>query len=250
LTLGNRTLAGNLYWLRTVQYIGEPRGAERGWSRLYPLADLVTDLDPKHGYAYQVAGLVLSALSRIDESSAILEKGARALPNRYILPYLRAFNAFFHEHDWEKAGRWAEIAARTPGAPEHVRQNVLAYYVKGRHPDAAIVFLEQALAESTDPESRKAIESQLGVARFERDMAPVDRAVAAWRERNALGPLALPSLVDAGLLPSIPPDPFGGTLYLGEDGRVRSSAHPQRIGRAPTPAELGRLPQFPGASTP
>ena len=72
---GIRLSIADFYWLETVQYVGEPRGRERGFEKLLPLADLVTDLDPGHGYAYQTAGIVLSAEGRVDESDVILRKG-------------------------------------------------------------------------------------------------------------------------------------------------------------------------------
>lgn len=231
LSLGHPTLAANLLWLRAVQYIGEPRAEERGWEKLLPLLETITDLDPGHGYAYQVGGVVLGSAGRTAESSAILEKGIRNVPDRYILPYLRAFNAFYYDDDWPTAGRFAEIAARTPGAPAHVRQNVLAYYVKGKRADAAVAFLEQALTEAKDPDTRKALESQLQQARLELDASKVEDAMSDWRARYLAGPLALGQLVSEGLLPSIPRDPFGGELYLDEEGRVRSTANPFRFAR-------------------
>jgi tetratricopeptide (TPR) repeat protein len=244
LFLGNRTLAADVNWLRAVQYIGEARGNERGWDKLFPLVDAVTDLDPRHGYAYQVAGAILSSVGRIDESNRILEKGTRAVPDRYILPYHRAFNAFYYQGDWKEAGRWAEVAARTPGAPPHVRQNVLAYYVKGKRADAAVAFLEQALREAKDPDTRKALESQLKQARLELDASKVEDAIQEWRSRYRAGPLALSQLVSEGLLQSIPPDPYGGDLYLDDEGRVRSTANPFRFGRAEHPSEMQLQPTF------
>ncbi len=232
LSLGHPTLAANFLWLRAVQYIGEERADERGWDKLHPLVDAVTDLDPKHGYAYQVAGIVLGSKGFTEESSAILEKGTRNLPERYILPYLRAFNAFYYDDDWVAAGRFAEISARAPGAPTHVRQNVLAYYVKGRRADAAVAFLEQTLADTEDPESRKAVESQLRQARLEQAVRRLDEAVDTWRGHYFAGPLAPWQLVTEGLVASIPDDPTGGEFYIGEDGRIRSSANPYRVGRA------------------
>jgi tetratricopeptide (TPR) repeat protein len=248
LFLGNRTLAADLNWLRAVQYIGEPRGNERGWDKLFPLVDVVTDLDPRHGYAYQVAGTILSSVGRIEESNRILEKGVRAVPDRYILPYHRAFNSFYYQGDWQGAGKWAEVAARTPGAPLHVRQNVLAYYVKGKRADAAIVFLEQALKEARDPDSRKALESQLRQARLELDASRLEDAIQEWRARYHTGPLALGQLLSEGLLRSIPADPYGGDLYLDEDGRVRSSANPFRFSRPQAPGQMTPSPKvYPAA---
>jgi hypothetical protein len=51
-SLGHPTLVANLYWLRAVQYMGDPKAGARGWDKLFPVLDLVTDLDPRHGYAY------------------------------------------------------------------------------------------------------------------------------------------------------------------------------------------------------
>jgi tetratricopeptide (TPR) repeat protein len=237
-SLGHPLLASHLYWLRAVQYIGEPRADVRGWDKLYPLVDLITDLDPGHGYAYQVAGVVLSSAERLQESNAILEKGTRNVPGRYILPYFRAFNAFYYENDWPAAGRWAEVAARAPGAPEHIRQNVLAYYVKGGRADAAVQFLEHTYQTAEDDETRKAVKAQLDQAYFEQTAGPLDEAVLRWRERHVLGPVALESLVEDGLVDALPADPFGGELYVGADGRVRSTLHEKRLAPAPTPGAL------------
>ncbi len=237
------TLAANLYWLRAVQYIGEQRGDERGWDRLLPLAELVTDLDPGHGYAYQVAGTILSAVGRIDEANRILEKGMRNVPERYILPYHRAFNAFYYQGDFEAAGRFVEIAARTPGAPAHLRQNVLAYYVKGQRADLAIRYLEDALRAAQDDESRKAVAAQLEQARVERAAAIVDDALARYRAAVGFPALTPWALVAEGFLPALPDDPAGGEWIIDGEGRARSSAHERRIGRAP---RRGELPPAPG----
>jgi tetratricopeptide (TPR) repeat protein len=238
LSVGHPLLAAHVYWLKAVQYMGESRAQERGWAKLYPLVQLVTDLDPGHGYAYQVAGVVLAAANRAGESSALLEKGTQNVHDRYILPYLRAFNAFYHEGDWVAAGRWAELAARTPGAPEHVRQNVLAYYVKGQRADAAIAFLEQVLRETKDDESRKAVEGQLRQAVYEREAERIDAAVAAYRARHGAAPSSPGALVRAGLLPALPADPYGGRWTFDAAGRARSTAHDFRYAPPQSAAEL------------
>ena len=234
ISLGHPTLAANLLWLRAVQYIGESRSSERGWDKLYPLVDTLTDLDPRHGYAYQVAGTLLGAFDRVPESNAILEKGARTLPDRYVLPLLRAYNAVLEEDDMETAGRFAELAARAKGAPDHVRHYALAFYVKGQRADAAVAFLQQSLAETRDPETRKTVERQLQQAILERNAAHVEEAIRTWQGRFLGGPLSLGQLVEEGLLDAIPPDPFGGELHLDDDGRVRSTVNPYRFARPET----------------
>jgi tetratricopeptide (TPR) repeat protein len=228
LSLGHPTLAANLYWLRAVQYMGDPRADARGWEKLFPVLDLVTDLDPGHGYAYQVGANVLGGAGRVRESNRLLEKGIRNVPDRYILPFQRAVNAFLYQGDYAEAGRWFEVAAHTPGAPPHLRENVVAMYVKGNQADAAIAFLGHLLASADDPESKKALEKQLARARFEREAQRIDEALRRYRERSLVGPYDLRRVVEAGFLPALPADPAGGSWYIGEDGRVRSTRGSER----------------------
>lgn len=236
-SLAHPTLAANLYWLRAVQYMGEPRANARGWDKLFPLLDLVTDLDPRHGYAYQVGGNILAGAARIEESNRLLEKGIASVPERYILPFHRGVNAFLYEGDYARAGEWFERAALVPGAPLHMREAVMALYVKGDRADAAIRFLTHMIQQSEDPESRKALEAQLQQAQLERAALQIDAAVEIFRERFGYPPVWVQQLTTTGLLDTIPPDPYGGTWVLDEEGRAHSTVNPRRVMRPLTPAE-------------
>jgi len=242
LAVGHPTLLANFCYLQAVQYIGEPHSKERGWEHLYPLIDLVTDLDPGHGYAYQVAGTLLGSVNRVAESNAILEKGMRNVPTRYILPFLRAFNAFYYAGDYAEAGRFVEIAARTPGAPARLRDNVLAMYVKGTRADAAIAFLRHVREAAHDEETRKAVDEQIKQATLEREAVALDRAIAFYRKLHGVRPFLLAPLVAEGILDIIPEDPYGGVFIVGTDGRAHSTAHPFRYAPPNKPGEMNREP--------
>ncbi len=239
-SLGHPTLAANLMWLRAVQYMGEARADRRGWSKLRPIVELVTDLDPRHGYAYQTSANLLSSAGLLSDSNAILEKGTRNVPTRYILPFQRAVNAFMYAGDYAEAGRWFEVAAKTPGAPAHLREYVMAMYVKGDAAEAALSFLGRMEVEAEDDESRRAIHAQIQRATLERDAGVIEQAAQVYAERHAIRPFVPEQLVFEGLLAAVPPDPFGGTYYFGEDGRVRSTAYEKRYERPPTAAERNR----------
>jgi tetratricopeptide (TPR) repeat protein len=230
--------------LRAVQYIGEPNANTRGWDSLLPVAELVTDLDPSHAYAYQVTETILGSVGRIAESNAILEKGMRNVPSRYILAYLRAFNAFYYEGDYARAGEFVERAARIPGAPAHLRQNVLAMYVKGKRADAAIAFLMEAHGAAQDDDTREVIEGQLRRAFLERNAVVLDDAIAAYRARFGFVPVALQLLVPERLLEFIPPDPNGGSWIIDEDGRVRSTVDDHRFAPPEKQAHANPEPKF------
>jgi tetratricopeptide (TPR) repeat protein len=229
----------NFYWLQTVQYIGEPRGRERGFEQLYPLVDLVTDLDPRHGYAYQTAGIVLSSVGRLDESDRILKKGmGPERPNWWSYPFYVAFNNYFYRGDYVEAARWAKIAARTPGASANISHLALALDVKSGSPDDAVRFLEEMRSVAKDDKTAAALDEQYRLAVLQRDFARLDAAVGAYRQQTGHPPRDLGLLVSAGLLPELPAaDPFGGTYYLDREGTVHATGRDFRF-RPPAAAPL------------
>jgi tetratricopeptide (TPR) repeat protein len=235
---GIRLSIANFYWLATVQYVGEPRGRERGFEKLFPLADLVTDLDPRHGYAYQTAGIVLSAEGRVDESDRILKKGMQpGRPGWWSFPFYLAFNQFFYRGNYAEAARWAQIAARTPGASTNISHLALALEVKSGSPDDAIRFLEELRATARDERTAEALDEQYRLALLQRDFRDLDDAVARFRERHGAPPARLQELVAAGEIPAVPEEPFGGSYRIDADGVVHSTARDQRF----KPAGPGRL---------
>jgi hypothetical protein len=245
-SLGHRGLVSDLYWLSTVQYIGESRSDERGWDKLLPLVDLVTDLDPRHGYAYQTAGVVLSSVRRLEESNRILRKGIEEGPNWWSYPYYIAFNHWFYLGDYVEGARWAEIAARTPGASANVSHLALSLKSKSGTPEDAIEMLGELRASARDEVTIGRLEEQMKLAVLERDAQRLERAVEAFRERHGRDPFGLDELVVGGLVDRIPPDPFGGQYqWSREDGRVRSSANPFRFSQRAPPAP----PPAPAAPT-
>jgi tetratricopeptide (TPR) repeat protein len=231
MALGHRTTLSDLYWLSTVQYIGEPRAEARGWEKLYPLVDLVTDLDPRHGYAYHTAGIVLSAAGRLDESDAILEKGiAHGPPGWWSYPYYLSFNAWFYRGDFAEGARWARLAAQTPGASPNISHLALSLASKSGTPEQAITMLMELKRTAQDEITSGRLDEQLKLAYLERDAQALEKLVAAYRERAGAEPSDLSALVQAGLLPSLPPDPFGGRyLWVADAQEVRSSANPFRF---------------------
>jgi hypothetical protein len=228
--LGHRTFVSDLYWLATVQYIGEPRGDERGWEKLLPLADLVTDLDPRHGYAYQTAGIVLSATGRIEESNRILEKGMAVGPGWWSFPFYISFNHWFYLGDYATGAEYARIAAKTPGASPNISHLATSLSSKTGSPEDAIAMLVELRATARDEVTAARLEEQLKLATMERDAQALERAVARFERERGAPPESLDQLVRLGMIPALPPDPFGGKYVWDPFKReVHSSANPFRF---------------------
>jgi tetratricopeptide (TPR) repeat protein len=229
-SLGQRGLVSDLYWLAAVQYIGEPHADQRGWDKLLALVDLVTDLDPRHGYAYQTAGIVLSAAGRLDESDTILKKGVEKGPPYWTFPYYLAFNDWFYRGDLAEAARWAEIAARKPGASPNISHLAVSLASKSGTPEQAIVLLEDLRSAVHDEKTQERLNEQLKLAILERDAQRLEHAVAQLEQQRGWPVTSLDELLVARIVPALPPDPFGGRYeWNAKERQVRSSANPFRF---------------------
>jgi hypothetical protein len=228
--LGHRTFVSDLYWLSAVQYIGERQADRRGWAQLQPLIDLVTDLDPRHGYAYQTGGIVLSAAGLLDESDAILKKGMEKGPPWWTFPYYLAFNWWFYRGDYATAAKYAEVAAGRPGASPNISHLAVSLASKSGTPEEAIALLHELKSTVQDEQTAGRLDEQLKLAILERDAQMLERTAARFRKERGHAIGTLRDLTTAGLVDAIPTDPFGGEYVwdVGE-GKVHSSANPFRF---------------------
>ncbi len=241
-SVGQRGFVSDMYWLSAVQYVGEPRADVRGWDKLYPLIDLVTDLDPRHGYAYQTAGIVLSAAGRLEESDAILEKGMTSGPNWWSYPFYISFNHWFYRGDLAEGARYAEIAARTPGASANISHLALSLKSKAGTPEDAIRMLLELRANVKDEVTAGRLDEQIKLAVLERDAQMLERAAAEYARVTGMPLGHLNMLVTSGIVPAIPEDPFGGVyVWDFEKREVRSSQNPFRFSKYRKPV---RQPNF------
>lgn len=227
-SFGQRLVLADLYWLRTVMYVGEATLLpQRGWAALHPLGNIVTDLDPRYAYAYQVVGSNLSGLAHdVAASDRILEKGMQNVPDRWSLPFLYAFNKFFYEGDFATAAAYARRAAEVGRRPHLalLAANLFLAVDSEEHYRSALSFLELTLQQTDQPELREQLEERILKVRVYAALSTLERAVRTFQERNQRRPLSLDELVWAGFLPRLPAHPPGGTFeYDAWNGTVRSS---------------------------
>jgi hypothetical protein len=242
LSLGQRLTLADLDWLKCVFYVGEGvLEPYRGWAALYPLAEIVTDLDPRFGYAYQVAGSNLSGLAgRYEESDRLLLKGMRNVPDRWSLPFVYAVNKFLYEGDYPEAARYARRAAEVGHRPHLalLAANLSLVTDEQQEYRIAAEFLRESIAQADSDDLRLQLQERLVKVRTYEALSRVEKAVAAFRDSHVRLPLSLSELVAEGLIPEIPRDPSGGTiLYDSMTGAVRSSVlgarNPLRVTKQP-----------------
>jgi hypothetical protein len=166
-----------------------------------------------------------------------MEKG----PSWWTYPYYIAFNHWFYLGDYEIAARYAEIAARTPGASPNISHLAVSLASKSGTPEQAIELLQELRKNVKDEVTAGRLDEQLKLAMLERDAQALERAATVYTERTGLPLGSLDMLVVSGLVARIPDDPFGGRYEWDPEKReVRSSANPFRFRLR----EKARRPEF------
>lgn len=230
-SLGYQSVVADFFWLQAIQVMGERKLSAEAGRWIYRALDVATTLDPKFVRAYEVGGLALCTLVVLpEESNALLEKGMAHNPHVWQLPFYVGVNYYFEFGDDMKAGEYIARAARLPGAPEQLSFFSARLLASSREPQAAIDVLAQLYDQTQDENLRRTLERRLKEAIVERDLQLLEATISRYGQRQGHMLARLEDLVGAGLLSSLPRDPFGGAyLYEPATGTVRSSFVDERV---------------------
>ncbi len=210
------SLAADVYWIRTIQHYGRDRKSGRRTGRfelLQPLLDLTTSLDPHFTTAYHFGAIFLAMAppdgpGRADQAIALLEKGLRASPDRWLYAHGIGFVHYWHTGDFLAAAEWFERAARMPRAPSWIGPLAATTRAQGGNRAGARQIL-QDLLESREAYIRQAAERLRLQLQALDAIDELQRAVDEHEADTGRYPSAWIELVRAGALPGIPLDPTG-----------------------------------------
>lgn len=229
--LGYNHLGADLLWLRLLQVWGKKKNTDSEYEWMYHALDVITTLDPRYAYAYYVGGVALiNYTDGPDLSNHLLEKGHRANPSEWNLPFLLGYNYYFILGDAKKGAEYIGRAARTPRAPDFLPGLATRMHAEAGNSDVALQFLEALWKENPDLVVREKLETRTKEVLIERDLRILERAVEQYRKKHQTLPKVLMDLVSEGYLDGVPEEPFGGSyLFDARTGEVRSSTHPARL---------------------
>ena len=122
-------LLADVYWIRAIQHYGRARLAdedEKTYELLYPLLDITTTLDPRFNIAYRFGAIFLTEAypdgpGQPDAAVALLEKGARQMPERWEYLQDIGFVHYWWLHDYQAAAEWFLRASEILGSPWWLR---------------------------------------------------------------------------------------------------------------------------------
>jgi tetratricopeptide (TPR) repeat protein len=235
LSLGYQRVVADVLWFRTISYFGEHYRSDHTYTWLAYMCDLVTDLDPRADYVYRFGGMILPwETNQVDQGIQLLEKGAAALPDSWLLHYWLGFAYYFFKEDYTRASAHMWRAAKLPGA-DPIAAALAALLSQHRYgPETTLRFLYEMAEHADSHQMREVVQRHIRETQLTWDLERLGAAVEAYRARFGKLPANLPQLVDAQLLAQVPIDPYGGVYEVDpETGNVRSSTGQQ-------PSELHR----------
>lgn len=211
--------------LQCIFYFGtlvEERRQVPDWSRVYRALYTATRLDPYNMDAYYFAQAVITwDAQRPREAIDLLEYGFAHRTWDWYLPFFLSFNYAFFIKDYAKAGEYMAKAAELNPRAAWFYTLAARYYYEGGSTVLALAYLKEMISTSRNEKIRKHL---LTRAEALERILQLEKAVTTYNQRFHRVPENLEELVRAGILERIPEDPYGGTFYLDEQGKVRTTS--------------------------
>jgi tetratricopeptide (TPR) repeat protein len=215
----------HLISLQCLFYFGtlvEKRSQLPEFSRIYQALFTSTRLDPYNMDAYYLAQAVLTFESgNIQRVNELLEYGFQHRTWDWYLPFFISFNYAYFVKDYEKAAVYLTKAAELNPKVHWFASLAARYYYEGGSTTLALAYLKEMIATTRSDAIKKRL--VMRAAAFEK-ILQIEQAMEAYKKHLQQDPKDLTDLVKAGILARIPVDPYGGSFYLDDRGRVRTTS--------------------------
>lgn len=225
-SLGHPTLVADAVYLWAIQYYSNYEREDRFRYVRHVFENVITELDPNYVDAYWLGALILVLEARdLDAGLALLDKGAAANPDEWILPYLAGWECY-HAGRKDRAQEYFRQAMARDGAPAVLPRLIAGIEARKGNVREAMRLWETVLHDpGSDANARAIAERRLRDLQVEADRALLARAIQAFRDDNGTWPRNLDRLVAGGYVSSVPVDPSGEPYaYDPATGAVGSSA--------------------------
>jgi tetratricopeptide (TPR) repeat protein len=190
--------------------------------RIYRALFTSTRLDPYNMDAYYFAQAVLTWESgNIQRVNELLEYGFEHRTWDWYLPFFISFNYAYFVKDYEKAAVYLRKAAELNPKVNWFASLAARYYYEGGSTTLALAYLKEMIATTRNEAIKKRL--LIRAEAFEK-ILQIEQAVGAYKKHLRQDPKDLSDLVKAGVLAGIPVDPYGGSFYLDDQGRVRTTS--------------------------
>jgi len=210
LDLGYSEVLADLVYLWSIQYYGNYPGGVR-YDYLLQIYDrVITELDPRFADAYVLGAAILSVEAhRPEDAIRLLDKGVRANPEDWMLPFEAGFVAYHDLHDYPRAAAYFATAIERPGVHPVVRRFHAEMFNRAGDRETSRRYWEEILRTADSDYLRGVAARHVHDLTVEIDLAHLREAIAEFIRVHGSNPADLRDLVRGGLLRVVPVDPDG-----------------------------------------
>lgn len=227
MAMGDRYLAANLAAVRAL-VVATDRMQPEEYRILGKVQEDVSWLNPAHEDNYYIAFAILAQYGEVAAAQTILARASRARFFDYQPSFFYGFNQWYYKQDPVGASAWMREAAEKLPDPDQrlTMQNIAARWMdKAQDTELAIRVVEAMAKEAKRKDFRVYLETR--VLRL-RQLQQLRTAAITYRERFGRPLFNLQELVDSGLLPALPQDPFGFGFGFNKQGEIVLRTSPPR----------------------
>ncbi len=224
----HRTTVAEMAVLRVLFYFGsvlqkfeENVILRPEFMNMYKMLQSSLYLDPYNMDAYYFAQASFTwDLGRIKEVNHLLKIGMEKRDWDYWIPFYLGFNYAYFLKDYVQAAGYMQRAAELSGNP--LFTNLAArYFYESEQTAFGLAFLETMIEGAKDP----AVKSHYAMRRDALlAMSILEEAQNMYLDQFGGGVETLQQLVTSGILEDLPVDPYGGSFYLDDHGKVRTTS--------------------------
>jgi len=181
----------------------------------------VNAIDPKLSYPYAFSVLTLPAVpaqndpNSVAQAEAIGKQGLANADTDWRIPYYMATNEFLYAKNDQAAAEYYNIAAQTPGIPAYAQRFSLNFGIETNQRQKTEQLWETIKDSTNDPDSQARAQAYIDHLQ---DFDYLDAASAQYKKEFGVYPTSPDQLVQKGIIPSVPVDPFGFTFIIQTDG--------------------------------
>jgi tetratricopeptide (TPR) repeat protein len=192
------------------------------YAGIYQALSTGLQLDPYNmdGYYFAQATLVWD-MKRVSEANSLLERGLLYRDWDFYLPYFLGFNYAYFLKDYGQAAKYYKRVAELTDDDLSIRLTGRYLYESGQT-DLAVSYLMVMIQGARNDAVKKTLQTRLEA------FIAVRKIERAYRVYVALLPDAVPdieTLVSRGFLEFYPVDPYGGTFFVDDKGKVMTTSN-------------------------
>jgi len=239
-SVGFDSLMADILWLRFIQYYGSTTDIDKLLPELYSLVNNIVTLDPKFIDAYIISSYALSDNKEFDKAVDILEKGIKANPEEWFLPYQLGFTYYIYKKNRLAGARYLRMASDNPNAPLSIKPIAAMMYESINNLNDYDLLLElwkqsyNKAKDSGDTSTMERAYKKIVEITIKRDIYNLNQAIEDYKklqesDKNIPFLSSLQDLKEVGIISNIPLDPFNRPYILNiETLKVESNPLPWR----------------------